>query len=332
MGLISVNEEACLNYNYKKNGCRNCRDLCPQKCWNDAGQIETEKCNGCGLCQAACPVDAIGVEGISVTHWAQVVEKKETTLHFSCTRFGTGPWSCLGFLTARDMIALALTGNEKDICDVVIHDIKCRQCNPPVSTHLEREIAVANSFLLEFGKRKVQHGENVGACATIETLLDRRAFFSSLLKVGAQTARNVIWPGDSVAPLPKNAWRQQTLQKIDWPQGVQSAFPVLTVAENCIACGMCEKICPTKAITSFAKETGLELTHAPFACTGCGLCLEHCPEEAIAFAQTGSNLPYLLISKEFPHCNECGALFQPAGKQLTCFECLMKGCRSIFEP
>ena len=333
MGIISINEEVCLNYNYKKNGCRNCRDCCPQKCWNESGNIDANRCNSCGLCQSACPVDAIGVEGISASSWVESTRSKEREKHFSCSRYGVGPWSCLGFLTARDMIAFALNCSEKESTDVVIHDIKCQQCNPPVAIHLEREITVAGTFLSAFCKSKVLHGKNDYSAKGKETKLDRRAFFGSLLKAGTQTARNVIWPGDAVTPLPKNVWRQQVLQNIDWPQGEQSAFPVLSIKdESCIACGMCAKICPTNAITSFAGETGLELRHAPFACTGCGLCLEHCPEGAIAFERTGSTIPYVLISKDFPRCNECGSLFQPAGKQLTCFECLMKGCRSIFEP
>lgn len=332
MGNFIVNETACLNYNYKKNGCRLCREICPQSCWNAAGRIETDSCDGCGLCQAACPADAIGVEGISAAAWNEQTRKNDRARHFSCLRYGEGPWSCLGFLTARDMIALTLAGGETGGCDIFIHDTKCQQCKPPIAAHLEREIAVARAFVSAQGNPRIFNGAIVEKNKIVVRKIDRRSFFSSLLKTGAQTARNVIWPEDAVTPLTKVVWRVQALQGISLRQAEQSAFPVLSVASGCAACGLCAKICPTKALQAHATDSSLQLSHTPLACSGCGLCIEHCPEGAIAVEQSGSNLPYLLICKNFPTCNECGNAFQPAGKQLTCFDCLMKGSRSVFEP
>ena len=332
MGFITVKESTCLNYNYKKSGCRHCRDICPQNCWNESGGIETARCDGCGLCQAACPVDAIGVEGISAAAWIETTRERGAVRHFSCLRNGVGPWTCLGFLTARDIVAFALAGAENGGCNVVIHNSGCRQCKPAVGAHLEHEIEAAEKFIAKFGGNRIFQGETARHVENMPRKIDRRSFFNSLLKSGAQTARNALWPEDATVPLPKAGWRVQELRKIKIAVEDQNVFPVLSVAENCIACGLCAKVCPTKAITAVLQENSLELMHAPCACSGCGLCLEHCPEEAVKFEETGGNLPYLLIKKPFPHCNECGAAFQPAGRQLTCFECLMKGRRSIFEP
>src|SRR5664280_139569 len=95
MGFFAIDEDRCLNYNYKISGCRRCRDICPQSCWDEAGRAEPERCDACGLCQAVCPVDAIGVEGISVTAWNEAAGRSGD-LQLSCRRYGGGPWACLG--------------------------------------------------------------------------------------------------------------------------------------------------------------------------------------------------------------------------------------------
>ena len=76
----------------------------------------------------------------------------------------------------------------------------------------------------------------------------------------------------------------------------------------------------------------MELWQEPLLCTGCGLCVVHCPVDCITLAQEGPANKQKLIVQDFPRCNECGEIFKPAGQQLTCFECLLKGRQSIFGP
>lgn len=333
MSIFAIDEDRCLNYNYKISGCRRCRDVCPQACWDDTGRIDARRCDACGLCQAVCPVDAIGVEGVPVTAWNEVTGK-EGDLHLSCRRYSESPLACLGFVNARDLIALAWQETDKKSRDVFVCDNRCRECKSAVAEHLEKEIAAAQQFLSYFGAGRVLHGEKMPLPASESKEIGRRAFFSSLFSTGVETVRNVMWPEDGVVPLAKAQWRGKTLRgrgngEASAPQKV---FPVLSIAQNCIACGLCAKMCPVKALTAEEKGTVMELSHSPLLCTGCGLCAEHCPEGSILMLQEGELNHRLLIAKEFPRCNECGEAFQPAGRQLTCFECLMKGRRSLFEP
>lgn len=71
--------------------------------------------------------------------------------------------------------------------------------------------------------------------------------------------------------------------------------PVLVVDDNgverCVACGLCEIICPALCIEIQPAETELEKERYPESfsidmarCIFCGLCEEACPEEAIVMS------------------------------------------------
>jgi len=62
--------------------------------------------------------------------------------------------------------------------------------------------------------------------------------------------------------------------------------PVVAVVDRdkCIACGACQEICPTGAI-SIDEIARID----PMKCMGCGECVAQCPQEAIYLDQTSSN-------------------------------------------
>ena len=49
------------------------------------------------------------------------------------------------------------------------------------------------------------------------------------------------------------------------------------ISDSCIACGTCESVCPTGAISA-----GDIYKSDPDTCIDCGTCAESCPNEAIA--------------------------------------------------
>jgi NAD-dependent dihydropyrimidine dehydrogenase PreA subunit len=49
------------------------------------------------------------------------------------------------------------------------------------------------------------------------------------------------------------------------------------ISDSCIACGTCESVCPTAAISA-----GDIYKIDPDTCIDCGTCAESCPNEAIA--------------------------------------------------
>ena len=279
-------------------------------------------------------MDAIAVTGIPGAEWSALLKSPADILHLSCRRHGKGPWSCLGFLNARDLVTLALPQTDRPLRKLVFYLSACRQCNPAVAEHLDAEMEAAAAFLGRYGKLCIHEGEKPPQPDEEMRVLSRRSFFGSLLETGMATVRNVMWPEEAPSPLPKAQDRAKVLtgrteNELALPQAV---FPLLRVDTGCLACELCAKVCPTGSLTAVDHGQSLELRQEPLLCTGCELCIAHCPAACLSIEETGPALGKTLCLQEYPCCNECGKPFKPAGQQLTCFDCLLKGRESIFGP
>ncbi|MCK4366698.1 MAG: 4Fe-4S binding protein, partial [Thermoplasmata archaeon] len=54
--------------------------------------------------------------------------------------------------------------------------------------------------------------------------------------------------------------------------------------DRCIGCGICESVCPYKAIVVKRGDRGLKAEVIPAACKGCGTCGASCPTKAIVMS------------------------------------------------
>ena len=257
-----------------------------------------------------------------------------SVLKLGCQKFHDGLWACLGFLTARDMVALSWKQHELPPQELQIFCSRCDDCRPAVARHLRDQMRQANEFLGKLGGERISVAREDSAKLLSAKTVDRRKFFQSLLASGMTAARNIIWPESSLARLPRNEWRAERLRGRMHQQlsSKQLLFSGLSASERCVACGLCAKICPSSAIEETETPHSLALFFEPLACSGCGLCIEHCPEDCLQFVAEGPAQGYFLISKDYPKCVECGQSFRPAGKQESCMDCLLKGRREIFGP
>ena len=56
------------------------------------------------------------------------------------------------------------------------------------------------------------------------------------------------------------------------------------IADNCVGCGICQRNCPTEAITVENRKAAIGE-----ACVGCNICFKVCPKEAVAQVEAGPN-------------------------------------------
>ena len=89
--------------------------------------------------------------------------------------------------------------------------------------------------------------------------------------------------------------RQYPEERLE-PTAALHGHPVLVKNDDgspqCVACGLCEFVCPPRAITIQPGETDRPIEREPksfeidmLRCIYCGYCEEVCPEEAIVMSQ-----------------------------------------------
>ncbi|HWQ61861.1 MAG TPA: 4Fe-4S dicluster domain-containing protein [Negativicutes bacterium] len=324
---VAVDRELCLNDNYKRAQCRRCAAACPAGCFDGKLAVDAARCNDCGLCLAVCPADAVAGERFPRAPLDKALADPAAPLAFACRRRREdSPWPCLGFLDGRLLLAMVLSGPDGSR-RVAVDDAACAACRPEVASRLEETLIEVNRLLLSAGKPPVVRGEEAGEWAAREKPISRRAFFTALMGAAVDTVREVATAGAAGAErLPRHEWFLRHAGPAAFAGETPSPFfASLAIGEDCLACGLCIRICPHGALTAEDHGTALDFYHHPGRCTGCGLCAVHCPQQALTVEAPGRPGTYHVGRRELPRCQSCGEIFQPVSSQPVCIECLLKG-------
>jgi ferredoxin len=329
---VSVDRERCLNDNYKRAACRRCADACPEGCFDEKLVVDAGRCNDCGLCLAVCPVDAMKGENFPRSPLDKVFADPAAPVAFACRRRADSPWPCLGFLDGRLLLALVLSG-EAGGRRVAVDDAVCAPLAPGSgrqtggNAHRGQPPSAAGR---QTNDRAGRSGRRMDGARKADL---PAAFFASLMGAAIDTVREVAAAGAGAEPLPRHKWFADHADAAAFIGETPSPFfAALTIGGACLACGLCIRICPRRALTAEDHGSALDFYHHPARCTGCGLCAVHCPQQALAVAAPGRPETYHVARRELPRCQSCGEIYQPVGSQPVCIECLLKGkSRSILE-
>lgn len=282
-----LNKEKCINSIQKRQKCNLCEEYCPQNAISLKGEIKVkeDECSNCNICVAICPTGTLvptfevleaQYNTISKYNDISIGCNKEDDAYFKVECLAVLPWEFLAYICLDNSIKLV--------------NRSCKNCN---NSNLSKE------FDNTLDKLKGFLGEN---------LYNEKVIFidSDEVKIQAKeyTRRDLfkMWKDESkrvatnMVPIKfeenKNYRIYRSLlvkkvqnMKVEIGNSINYNWPVLEINDHCWGCGICETICPQKAITiKYESDRRRKFIHNYTRCTHCGLCKTVCLDKAINIA------------------------------------------------
>lgn len=272
--------EKCLNRHTRPSPCRLCEDACPFGAVTCLGRpaIDERKCDGCGLCVAACPARCLVQGAYHAFACHEILSATFPTI--GCD--GTGSTLKVGCLAGQPWefyAALILFRGEGRPFALDIS--RCFSCDKRKATwQLFRALRRVDRFLGQNCRKKATHllcsdpGDKLA--------MSRREMFALLGKRSESLARQIavdlIQHRQKLQGNPYRLLLKEAVQRT----GSAVLLPLRAVTTACDGCGLCRSACPQGAWElSYRSENLAELVFYPWDCTECSTCAEICPHAAI---------------------------------------------------
>jgi ferredoxin len=308
-----IDPDHCVHAIFNQASCHACVDSCPKSAWvlNDESLgLDTEACDGCGLCIPVCPTGALRKE----FPWVIRHFGGKPLALFCCERTGmpvnNGTLPCIHALGARQLIVMHTIG----INNLLIAEGDCQNCPCNSGTTLTQRVAQLNHVLasrhlapiklLNYSNlvwNKIYAQEEIISQGTV---LKRRAFlwgntvsdnicqqmciFDPLNRKECQT----IPPGSLLPEAESNTGDL-------WPWTPQLE------ASDCRGCDACIHLCPTGALRCEQEDSNPAYIIDAKYCNGCMICSDVCIARAI-HPEPRAAVLYKRISLLEKHCTICG--------------------------
>lgn len=344
---VTLEIERCL-------GCGLCLHLCPTGVFEQSSKEEDRLLTVLasltdGHLELVCPRQTEGVSRVETTH---IVQTKRCLAALSLPLL-------LDIAAQSDSVQ---QGKEKEASgprQIWLNDQLCVQCPlGAVHAYIDQTVGLANYLLSIFGRQASfftyqRQPEMLGeprersVVQGDEPRYSRRDFFGSLRQTARETAAVVLietlsqpqeegpLPVEKRLPHrlpPGRRHLRRALAKLGEPAVAKvpaKSLPLAAVeiGEDCSACGLCARFCPTSALTFAADEAHFVLNFTALDCLDCAICSLICPEGTVTFAdQVETHLlvdpsPKPLLAGQLISCTRCGTLVAARGDEAPCFVC-----------
>lgn len=352
MPVIDIRQAQCLNYKSSQAVCKRCVDICPTKALelhDRSVKLIDKKCNDCTACIAACPT--LAVEYVpkpytkiinEITAYPQVnitcnvFEKLQKGIKIPCYRT-IDPAMIAHFATVNRKQQIEGSkqagGGIQAVYTLNLYTGECPGCKYHNVFDIHQHIENLRQWCSQVGLPVEIH-----ATDDAEFFLDkeddvvsgvtRRSLLKNLrLRKAESVEQETEITADPLTYSQRNNYKRLKIKQAmgSFKQEITSTqrdiqrslpekeFSTLTFQGTCDKCGVCEAVCPTKALLWESKEDRAALMFDPQKCIACGRC-EICPQQSLKIQPISVAAYYdvsLVNIVELPtkKCSDCGSTF-----------------------
>lgn len=327
MTLPTVIADRCVHTKLTQASCQSCVDACPVNAWvmdDESLGIDTEACDDCGLCAAACPQGAI----VSQRVMSALEGEGRSTALFACEMAGIdgneGIIPCLHALGLQELLKIYRSGTRhlsvaNGDCTSCVRSkaLRIRDLVEQLNSVLaHRNLATISLKVLPSGQWKQRLKET--RREPVGPVLSRRNFFRMAAEssitigmdiAGLQEEKTFIPPG-------KQLPRTRLSDIVPFVPRIDPA--------KCNGCDACARLCPQGAISMCTSDGNPQYSLDAESCTGCAICLDVCNRKAVSVGYWEPQVQFALHLTA-QRCRACGAPFHsPVGRESKvdlCFVC-----------
>lgn len=281
MPQLHVRADRCAHTRLTTSRCDACVQACPTQAWtlqDDGLSLDTNRCDGCGLCVVACPLEALETDAPALLLSARAPR----TLWLACERTDgvdvahKGRVTCLHGLPVHWLLQQArshgitrITCASGDCCGCPRQPVAALRLQARWQSWTQRHPDDALPPLTHLPPaRWCQHTQDLSAPDP-----SRRRFLSGRVAPPGPATKHGTGPDrglgsgalSEVAPV--RGVRPLAQWQLDWD------------LQRCTWCMVCVHLCPTQALDTTPDDTQehrQSLSVQTDACSGCGLCVDGC--------------------------------------------------------
>jgi Fe-S-cluster-containing hydrogenase component 2 len=355
---ISLNISRCLHSKFDVFECDACYSVCPVEAIQASKlpELDTEACQNCLACLPVCPTDAFSakdafqpllycttrIEANSIELLCQL--NNNNALVTENAEAGIRIKGCLAGLGVGALVVLLIL----DYQEIVLRLDSCGECpwgslQPRIKKHYSQIQKLLKPWH-KVGTLSLVEDPVLGPTDdrpiwdTDNPPLSRRALFKMVGRQGQITIARALESSETnfnkrpgrdrlrlVKAVEMLSEREQEIASCDLdPFG----FAVLSISEDCSACGVCTRVCPTETLQLEIEENRFKLKFLPQHCIGCEICKHLCMPGAIkikhssAFTDVFGNPDGVILHQgDLGACKKCKQPFAFKENKMFCSLC-----------